>query len=350
MDFQNILNDIAKILILTVIFLILSFIILKLIKAFLKKIISEHYIKLFSKKLTFSFLITLNLLLVYISTFFKKFYSYLDDNTVKNIFYISFLISLGFFLSEISNFVISVYYKYYGFENQNNFSARRVKTKVSFLHRIYMVFIWLIVTSLILITFDGVRKLGTSILASAGIISVVVGISSQKILANLIAGLQIAFTQPIKIGDVIIAEGEWGTIEEITLTYVVLDIWDQRRLILPISYFVDNNYENWSRSSTELLSTISIYADYSLPIEPMRKKLNEIVKESPCWDGRAASIQVTDMNDNCMIVRALVSSEDSSKAWDLKCFVREKLIEFIYKNYPDSLPKSRYFKNDNNCK
>jgi small-conductance mechanosensitive channel len=356
MNLQNILNDLAnifindmttdvvKMLVMTAIFLVLSFIILKLLKSLLKKIITEKYTSLFSKKLTLSFIITVNLLLVFISTQAREFYSYFDNQSVRNVFYIAFLVSLGFFLSEVSNFIIAVYYKFYGFENKNNFSARRVKTKVSFIHRIYIIFIWMILFSLILMTFDGVRKLGTSILASAGIISVVVGFSSQKILSNLIAGVQIAFTQPIKIGDVIVAEGEWGTIEEITLTYVVLDIWDQRRLILPISYFVDNNYENWSRNSTNLLSTVNIYVDYNLPIDPVREKLNEIVEGSKDWDKRVSLIQVTDMNENYMTIRALISSEDSAKAWNLKCLVREELIKFIHENYPECFPKKRYIK------
>ncbi|RQW01754.1 mechanosensitive ion channel family protein, partial [candidate division KSB1 bacterium] len=195
--------------------------------------------------------------------------------------------------------------------------------------------------AMILMTFDKVRQIGVSMLASAGIAGIILGFAAQRSLATLIAGIQIAITQPIRIDDVVIVENEWGRIEEITLTYVVVNIWDQRRLIVPITYFIETPFQNWTRTTAELLGTVFIYADYRLPINALRDELERIVADSPLWDKRLAKVQVTNATDKTMGIRALVSAENSSNAWELRCLVREKLIAFLQRNFPDSLPRVR---------
>lgn len=190
-------------------------------------------------------------------------------------------------------------------------------------------------------TFDKVRQIGVSILASAGIAGIIIGFAAQRSLATLIAGIQIAITQPIRIDDVVIVENEWGWIEEITLTYVVIRIWDQRRLVVPITYFIERPFQNWTRTSAELLGTVYLYADYGIPVDELRQELEKIVNASPLWDKRVAKIQVTNATEKTVEMRALVSAENSSNAWELRCLVREKLIDFMQRNYPERLPRIR---------
>ena len=193
----------------------------------------------------------------------------------------------------------------------------------------------------ILMTFDKVRQLGASILASAGIAGIIVGLAAQRSIATLLAGIQIALTQPIRIDDVVIVENEWGRIEEITLTYVVVRIWDLRRLIVPITYFIEKPFQNWTRISADLLGTVFLYTDYTVPIQAVREELRRILEGSEKWDRRVCVLQVTDTTERTVQLRALVSAADSSKAWDLRCEVREKLVDFLQKNYPHALPRVR---------
>jgi len=223
----------------------------------------------------------------------------------------------------------------------DNLAARRVHTQIIVAKRIVIFVIALLAFASIFMMFDQLKSLGVSLLASAGIAGIVIGFAAQKTLGNLLAGIQIALTQPIRIDDVVIVENEWGWIEEITLTYVVVRIWDLRRLILPISYFIETPFQNWTRTSADILGTVYLHTDYTLPIEPLRKKLQEILEHTDLWDGKVASIQITDTTQETMVVRALVSALDSSKAWDLRCLVREELLTYIQENYPQSLPKTR---------
>jgi len=219
--------------------------------------------------------------------------------------------------------------------------ARKVYTQVSVLQRIAVVAIITIGFAVILMTFERVRQLGTAILASAGIAGIVLGLAAQKTLGNLIAGLQIAFTQPIRIDDAVIVEGEWGQIEEITLTYVVVRIWDLRRLVLPITYFVEHPFQNWTRASTDLLGTVLLYTDYTVPVEAVRAELQRILDETELWDHKVGQIQVTNASERTLELRVLVSAPNAGVSWDLRCLIREKLIEFIQKNYPHALPRLR---------
>jgi small-conductance mechanosensitive channel len=193
----------------------------------------------------------------------------------------------------------------------------------------------------ILMLFQQVRHVGTSLLASAGIMGIIAGVAGQKTLANLIAGFQIALAQPIRQDDVVIVEGEWGRIEEITLSYVVVHIWDDRRLVLPLTYFVEKPFQNWTRNSAQLLGSVFVSVDYSFPLAEGRKALERIIESSPLWDRRFWNLQVTDTSERTMQLRVLATSADSSKSWDLRCEIREKLIAYIQEHHPLSLPLVR---------
>jgi small-conductance mechanosensitive channel len=223
----------------------------------------------------------------------------------------------------------------------DNLSARKVYTQVSVIRKIIVAVVVIIATGSILMLFDPVRQFGTSILASAGIAGVVIGFAAQKTLGNVLAGIQIALTQPLLIDDIVVVESEFGQIEEITLTYVTVRTWDLRRLVLPITYFIEKPFQNWSRVSTELLGTVILYLDYQVPLGELRKELKRLVENNPKWDRRVCGLQVTDTKQSTIEVRALVSGTDPGKTFDLRCEVREGLIEFLRRDYPESLPRVR---------
>ena len=223
----------------------------------------------------------------------------------------------------------------------DNLRARKIHTQFRVLKRIVIAVVGLLAFGAILMTFERVRQLGTTILASAGVVGIVVGMAAQRTIATFIAGLQIAVTQPIRVDDVVIVENEWGRIEEITLTYVVVRIWDLRRLIVPITYFIESPFQNWTRTSADILGTVFVYADYTVPVDVLRDQLQNILKKSQHWDGKVCVLQVTNASDRTMELRALMSAADASTAWTLRCEVREKLIDFIKREYPQALPKVR---------
>jgi small-conductance mechanosensitive channel len=223
----------------------------------------------------------------------------------------------------------------------DNLEARRIQTQTRVLSRTVMGVILVAGVAFMLMTFPGARQLGASLLASAGVIGLVAGIAARSVFSNLIAGLQIALAQPIRIDDVLIVQGEWGRVEEITGTYVVLRIWDQRRLIIPLQWFIENPFQNWTRTSAEILGTVFLWVDYTLPLEPLRREARRICESSPHWDGRLCLVQVTDTNERAMQLRVLVSSASSGQNWDLRCQVREALIDFIQREHPQALPRLR---------
>jgi small-conductance mechanosensitive channel len=223
----------------------------------------------------------------------------------------------------------------------DNLSARKILTQVSVIRKIIVTAVVILATGSILMLFDPVRQFGTSILASAGIAGIVIGFAAQKTLGNVLAGIQIALTQPLLIDDIVVVEGEFGQIEEITLTYVTVRTWDLRRIVLPITYFVEKPFQNWSRVSTELLGTVMLYLDYQAPMGELRKELKRLVENNPKWDKRVCGLQVTDTKEHVIEVRALVSGSDPGKLGDLRAEVREGLINFLVRNYPESLPRSR---------
>ncbi len=223
----------------------------------------------------------------------------------------------------------------------DNLQARKMHTQYDVLSKIIISLAVILGLASVLMTFDQVRQLGAGILASAGIVGIIVGFSAQKSLGTLFAGIQIALTQPIRLDDVVIVEGEWGRIEEITLTYVVVRIWDQRRLVVPITYFIETPFQNWTRQSAELLGTVFLHVDHSVPLDALRDELQRIVKDDERWDGRVAQIVMTDVTQTTVQVRALISAADSGRAWDLRCHVREKLVDFVRARYPQALPRLR---------
>lgn len=224
---------------------------------------------------------------------------------------------------------------------EDNNYARKMYTKIKFIKRIVVIAIILIGVSVLLLSFESVRQYGIGILTSAGIFSVIIGFAAQKSLANLLAGIQIAFTQPIKIDDVVIVEGEWGRIEEINITYVVVNIWDMRRLVLPITYFIEKPFQNWTRNESSLIGAAFLHVNYNTPVQKLRDKLGEILQETPLWDGKSWALQVTDTQQQFMILRAIMSAKNSSNAFDLRCYVRERLIEYIVAEIPEALPGLR---------
>ncbi|KWT87268.1 MULTISPECIES: mechanosensitive ion channel domain-containing protein [unclassified Variovorax] len=224
---------------------------------------------------------------------------------------------------------------------EDNLQARRVLTQTRVLARTAGTVLLVAGASLMLMTFPGARQVGASLLASAGVIGIVAGLAAKPVFTNLIAGLQIALAQPIRIDDVLVVEGEWGRVEEITGTFVVLRIWDDRRLILPLSYFIEKPFQNWTRSSAQLLGSVFIYADYGMPLAPLREEVERIVKSAPEWDGRFFNLRMTDVTERTMQIRVLCTAASSSLAFDLRCTVREGLIEFMQREYPQFLPRLR---------
>ncbi|HEX7651953.1 MAG TPA: mechanosensitive ion channel domain-containing protein [Verrucomicrobiae bacterium] len=223
----------------------------------------------------------------------------------------------------------------------NNLEARKVYTQVHVISKVLYVLICLFCLASLLMLFEEVRRFGASLLASAGVVGVILGFAAQKTIANLFAGFQIALTQPIRIDDVVVVEGEYGRVEEITLTYVVLQLWDERRLVVPLSYFIEKPFQNWTRISADLLGAILLWVDYSLPLVDIRQALKEIIENHPLWDRRFWNLQVTDASEQAMQIRVLVTSSDSVRNWDLRCAIRERLIEYIQVHHPGGLPHHR---------
>ena len=223
----------------------------------------------------------------------------------------------------------------------DNLRERRIATKVEYVEKIVDVLVIVVAMALFLMGFERFRRIGGSLLASAGLASLILGFAAQRSLANLIAGFQIAFTQPIRIGDAVLVENEWGEIEEINLTYVVVRIWDLRRLVLPITYFLEKPFQNWTRTSAALVGAVLLPLDYSVPVEVLRAELTRILQASPLWDGKTNVVQVIDATDRGVVVRALVSARNSGQTFDLRCEVREKLIHYLQRHYPHALPRLR---------
>jgi small-conductance mechanosensitive channel len=223
----------------------------------------------------------------------------------------------------------------------DNLRARKQLTQVRILRGAGDTLIVVITIAAALMTFENVRQLGVSLFASAGVAGLVVAFAARPVLSNLIAGVQIAVTQPIRIEDAVVVENEWGRVEEITSTYVVVRLWDLRRLIVPLSHFIEKPFQNWTRESAAVIGSVLIHADYTVPIERMRQEVTEIAKNSPLWDGKVANLQVTEAKENTLQLRALVSARTAPQVWDLRCEVREKLVAFLQREHPAALPRLR---------
>ncbi|MDM0104091.1 mechanosensitive ion channel [Variovorax sp. J22R24] len=225
---------------------------------------------------------------------------------------------------------------------RDNLEARRILTQARVLARTANSVLLVAGGALMLMTFPGARQVGASLLASAGVIGIVAGLAAKPVFSNLIAGLQIALAQPIRLDDVLVVEGEWGRVEEITGTFVVLRIWDDRRLILPLTYFIEHPFQNWTRHDSQLLGSVFVFADYGMPLAPLRAEVERIVKAAPEWDGRFFNLRVTDATERTMQIRVLCTAASSALAFDLRCTVREGLIDFMQREYPQFLPKMRF--------
>jgi small-conductance mechanosensitive channel len=258
-----------------------------------------------------------------------------------NVLQVLLPLSIGWSLIALTGVAEDFVRKRFDVERTDNLRARAIHTQFRIIKRISVAVIGILTLAVILMSFEGLRQVGTGLLASAGVAGLVIGLAAQRALANLLAGVQIALTQPIRLDDVLIVEGEWGRVEEITLTYVVVRIWDLRRLVLPISYFLEKPFENWTRTSADILGTVYLYVDYAVPVDAIREELKRIVQDREEWDGKVCGVQVTGTSPQGVEVRALVSAPDASQAWSLRCAIREALVGFVQRRFPESLPRFR---------
>ncbi len=248
---------------------------------------------------------------------------------------------VAFVLYQVIDAAATLVLRQHRIDVADNLQARAIHTQVVVLRKVAVAVIAIFTLASMLMVFDSVRQFGASILASAGIAGIIVGFAAQRSIATLLAGFQIALTQPIRVDDVVIVENEWGRIEDITLTYVVVRIWDLRRLVLPITYFIEQPFQNWTRKSADILGTVFLHVDYTVPIHALRAELTRILEASPDGDRKVNVLPVTDAKERPLEVRALASAADASLAWNLRCEVREKLVDFLQRNHQDSLPKIR---------
>ena len=252
-----------------------------------------------------------------------------------------FVVLLGWIALVAVDIGVSIYLMRFHLDAADNLLARKHVTQMRVLKRVISTIVVLITAGAALMTIGAVRQVGVSLFASAGVAGLAVGLAARPVLANLIAGIQLAMTQPIRIEDAVIVENEWGWIEEITSTFVVVRLWDLRRMVVPLSYFMEKPFQNWTREGAAIIGSVLLYLDYAAPIERIRAKAAEIVGASKLWDRKIVNVQVTDTKERVIEVRVLVSAANASAAWDLRCEVREKLIDFLQRNHPQCLPRTR---------
>ncbi|HKK75192.1 MAG TPA: mechanosensitive ion channel domain-containing protein [Saprospiraceae bacterium] len=229
----------------------------------------------------------------------------------------------------------------YDLSEEDNLSSRKMHTQIRILERILIFLIILFAVGMILLSFESIREIGIGLFTSAGLAGIVLGLSAQKVVGALLAGVQIALTQPFRIDDAVVVEGEWGWIEEINLTYIVIRLWDKRRLVLPSTYFLEKPFQNWTRTSADIVGSVFIHTDYTVSFDALREELTRLLKATPLWDGQANVLQVTDAKKDSVEIRILVSAKNSPTAWDLRVHIREKMIAFIQEHYPSALPRTR---------
>jgi small-conductance mechanosensitive channel len=279
--------------------------------------------------LVFNFLLPLMRLRADIAQFLNK--------TTEILLAISFANVLIALVKVFEDYV----YHTFDIDKADNLKERKIRTQLQFIRRLAISLIIILTICAILLSFNNLRKLGTGLLTGVGVGGIIIGFAAQKSLGNFLAGFQIAITQPLRIDDVLVVEGEWGRVEEITLSYVVLKIWDQRRLILPINYFVEKPFQNWTRNTSDILGTVFLYLDYTIPLQPLRTEFTRLLENNPLWDKRVNVLQVTNASERTIEVRALMSASSSGNAFDLRCDIREGLINFVQEKYPQCLPITR---------
>lgn len=264
-----------------------------------------------------------------------------QSTSLRHVLLLCFIIVVGWMAKIALHVWMIVYLRRFKLDAEDNLLARAHVTQSRIAERIAGSMIVAITIAAMLMTFPTVQQYGVSLLASAGVAGIVLGLALQPVLKNILAGIQLAITQPIRIDDALIVEGEWGNVEEITSTYVVIKLWDWRRMILPLSYFIERPFQNWTREGAALIGTVMIYLDYAVPVSAIRRKAEEIAAASQLWDRRVVAVQITDFRENVMEIRVLISASNAPKTFDLRCEMREKMIEFIQKEYPASLPRVR---------
>ena len=265
-------------------------------------------------------------------------------HTIRQGLVMAMVAALGWFVVGCIYVLQAVMLRKYDLSAADNVRARRIHTQFQVFRRMLITFVVVIDIGAVLWTFNDPRiwHYGSGLLASAGIATLVLATAAKSTASNFLAGLQIALTEPIRIDDVVVIEGEWGKIEEITSAYVVVKIWDLRRLIVPLTYFIENSFANWTRESADILGTAFLYVDYSIPVEELRTQLDVIVHPSPLWDKKVCGLQVTNLSERTMEIRCLMSSTNSSASFDLRCLVREKMTAWIQQNYPNTFPTTRF--------
>jgi len=249
--------------------------------------------------------------------------------------------AVGWLAMGLTGVITEVITERYDITAADNLQAREMHTRARVIRRVLVAVILVITVSIMLMSIPSIRQIGVTLFASAGVAGLVIGMAARPALTNLIAGLQLAMTQPIRIDDVVIVENEWGWIEEIRSTFVVVRIWDLRRLVVPLSYFLEHPFQNWTRKTSDILGTVFLYADYTVPVGAVRKELHRVLQTSELWDKKVWGLQVTDAKENTVELRALMSAATSGQAWDLRCFVREAMLDFLQREYPASLPRVR---------
>jgi small-conductance mechanosensitive channel len=249
--------------------------------------------------------------------------------------------AIGWAVILIADVLADVITARFRLDVRDNLEARKIHTQVKMLRRIFAVVVILITLAIMLLTIPQVQSIGASLLASAGLAGLVLGVAMKPTIENLVAGVQLALTQPFRLEDAVIVENEWGWIEEITSTYVVVRIWDLRRLVLPLSYFIQNPFQNWTRTTATLLGSVHLNVDYTVPVDELRRELERIVRATDKWSGKVCVLQVVEATGQSMQLRALADAPDAGTAWDLRCYIRENLIKFLQAKYPQSFPKVR---------
>jgi small-conductance mechanosensitive channel len=267
--------------------------------------------------------------------------------TIEHILHICFLICIGWVLVAFVYTFEDIMVRRYDMSASDNLNARRIRTQLAVIRRVALIFVFVLTAGLVLYTFNHTRiwQYGAGLIASAGLASFALASAAKTTVGNMLAGIQIALTEPIRLDDVVIVDGQWGRIEEITSAYVVVKIWNLERLIVPLTWFIENPFQNWTRTSSDLLGTFYIYVDYTCPVDPLREEFERILKETDLWDGKAQVLQVTDLFKTTMQLRCLLSASDSGKLFNLRCLAREKMILFIQQNYPQHLPTLRFAEN-----
>ncbi|HZT89070.1 MAG TPA: mechanosensitive ion channel domain-containing protein [Stellaceae bacterium] len=254
---------------------------------------------------------------------------------------IAMILAIGWAAAIALNLGAELYVRRFRIDSEDNLLARKHVTQVRILRRAAQTLLVILTVSVALMTIPAVREYGLSLLASAGAAGLVIGLAARPVFTNLLAGIQIAVTQPIRVEDAVLVEGEYGWVETITSTYVVVRLWDLRRMVLPLTYFIEKPFQNWTYEGANLIGSVLLNVDYSVPVERVRQKLEEIVRSTPLWDGTVVNLQVTDTPGTMVQLRALVSARNAGQVWDLRCLVREQLIAFLQQEYPLALPRGR---------